>query len=51
MEGIAPGTSKFKKKILARGSRAGGLLLLDGQAGIRAVLLCSGKGLGALELS
>lgn len=30
VEGIAPGTSKFKKKILVRGSRAGGLLLLLG---------------------
>ena len=56
VEGIAPGTSKFKKKILVRGSRgvAFSCCLVCrglGKAGIRAVLSCSGKGLGALEPS
>lgn len=55
-EDVALGISKVKMEIMSRGSRTGGLFLLlgvlrDWETGIRTVLPCSSKGLGALELS
>lgn len=55
-EDVALGVSKAKREIMSRGSRTGRLFLLlgvlrDWETGIRTVLPCSSKGLGALELS